>query len=164
MKDLIGLTKPPENLDGLLLSVGVDTLLVPMTCIAEIIEDRPPVTRSPQSQAWLHGWIDWRQQHIPLLAFEGLEGVGPPPLTESSQIVIFNAIGASAERGFFALAIDNLPRPMRFSNEQDLPITPASDQAGIALATSIEGKPVLIPDLEYLEQLSIEAAIDGSIA
>ena len=164
MKDLIGLTKLPQNIDGLLLPVGVDTLLVPMTCVAEIIEERPALTRSPQSKPWLHGWIDWRKQHIPLLAFEGLEGIGPMPLTETSQIIIFNAIGVGAERGFFALAIDNLPRPMRLSEEQDLPIASSPERTGIAFATTIEDKPVLIPDLEYLEQLSVEAALEGSIA
>lgn len=164
MNDLIGLTKPPASLDGLLLPVGTDTLLVPMTCIAEIIEERPPLTRSPESKAWLHGWFDWRNQHIPLLAFEGLQGIGPLPLTDTSQVIIFNAIGAGAERGFFALVIDNLPHPMRFSEEQDLPIVPSPERVGIAFATAIEDKTVLIPDLEYLEQLSVEAAADGSIA
>lgn len=164
MNDLTALTKLPENLDCLLLTVGAETLLVPMTCIAEIIEDHPTITRSPQSKAWLHGWIDWRQQHIPLLAIEGLEGVGPIPFTDNSQIVIFNAIGAARQRGFFALGIDNLPRPVRLSEKQDFPLSPVTDRSGIAFTVSLEGKPALIPDLEHLEQLSMEASVDGSIA
>ena len=164
MNKLIGTPKPAENLDTLLFTIGADTLLVPLTCIAEIIEDRPPIARSPQSKAWLHGWLDWRNQHIPLLAFDGLEGEGPRPLTDNSQIVIFNAIGASAERGFFALVIDSLPRPIRFSEDQDLPLIPLPKRPGIAFATSVEETTVLVPDLEYLEQLSMEASPDGSIA
>ena len=164
MNDLIGEKKNPGSLEGLLLQVGSDTLLVPMTSVSEIIEERPSVSRTSSSKAWLHGWFDWRNQYIPLLAFEGLEGVGPIPLTEASQVVIFNAIGAAAERGFFALAIDGLPRPVRLSEEQELPTVPAPERNGIAFALSMEGKTLLVPDLGYLEQLSIETVADGTIA
>ena len=59
-----------SSLTGLLLPLGDRTLVLPNVAVVELIGQRNLVCE-PGDPAWHLGWIDWRQQRLPLIEFRG---------------------------------------------------------------------------------------------
>lgn len=159
--------KRVATVDGLLLPVVGSPLFVPMAAIAEIIPARGiNLSAHPGNPAWLYGWFSWRDQHIPLISYEAAVGAVAAVIEESSRIAICNAVASAAERGFYALVIQGLPRPVRLSEEDAFSIVPEENPGvGVLSQVSLEEERARVPDLDYLEQISMTAipALSGSL-
>jgi chemotaxis signal transduction protein len=149
---------PAQEVDGLLLTLANDRLqlLLPLTAVAEILEEAPLPTPARTGRPWLRGWLDWRGCAIPLLAYEGVAGGAAPPL-DSHRVAVVNAIGPAAGQGFYGLAIRELPRPLRLSADSGLRTLEVEAPRGAVLVVEVRGEPALIPDFNLLEQLVIDA-------
>lgn len=146
-------------INALLLPVEGDQLLVPLSAIAEVVNDRV-AARGAGDPEWLHGWIDWRQQHIPVLSFETLAGKGRAGFGTRAVIAVCYGVTAAAERGFYGLALTGFPRSLRVFREQTLVALDARDcRPGELLAVELASEQMLIPDLDYLETLSMAAPL-----
>ncbi len=151
--------KPVATVDALLLPVIGAPLLVPMAAIAEIIPARGlTLTTHPGNPAWLYGWFSWRDQHIPLMSYEAAVGGVPATLEDTDRIAICNAVADATERGFYALVIQDLPSPVRLSEEDAFfAVREAAPGVGVLSEVSLEAERVCIPDLDYLEKISMSA-------
>lgn len=151
--------KPVATVDALLLPVIGSPLLVPMAAIAEIIPARGlTLTTHPGNPTWLYGWFFWRNQHIPLMSYEAAAGAVVTELRDDHRIAICNAVAGAAERGFYALVIQDLPSPVRLSEEDPfLAVRDAAPGVGVLSEVSLEGERARIPDLGYLEKISMSA-------
>ena len=148
------------EVDSLLLSLATDRLqlLLPLAAVAEILEEAPQP--APADQPWLHGWLPWRGREIPLLAYEGIaDGASAAPWA-SHRVAIINAVGPAASRGFYGLAIRELPRPLRLSADSGLRALDVAAPRGAALVVEVRGEPALIPDFDLLEQLVVSAGLN----
>ena len=133
-------------------------LLVPLNGVAEVLDEPPAVMAAAASPAWLQGWLRWRDRDIPVLVPEGIDHTEIDPLA-SARVVIFNAIGAAAARGFYGVAIRHLPRPLRLGPESDLRAQEVAPPRGAAMVVEIGGESAAIPDFELLERLVVEAEL-----
>jgi len=106
----------PERISCLLLSLENRKLLVPVTAVAEVINSALAV-EGTRAEGPLYGWIEWRDQRIPLLSLEALTGGARPPLGGYNRVLILNAIGAMAEVGFYAIILQGLPTPAHVTPE-----------------------------------------------
>lgn len=146
----------PDRISCLLLGLESGKLLVPITAVAEVINTQAAVTRT-EAEGFLYGWIPWREQNIPLVSLEALAGGPRPSLAIENRMVILNAIGDGAERGFYAALLKNLPTPVQV--DRDTLAGGEPGQGPLALAQcQIGGERVTIPDL-----LSVESRIAGAI-
>ena len=143
-----------EAVSALLLVLANKSLLVPLSAVAEVTNNDMTITPLEEPDDRFYGWITWRDQQLPLLSFEGLLGARPLPLTAQTRVVILNAIGAAAERGFYGLVVQGYPQRVNIVETDDAPIVKSKDVPGV-LYEVIEGEAALIPDFEYLEKLSI---------
>jgi chemosensory pili system protein ChpC len=145
----------PDEVSALLLALANKSLLVPLSAVAEVTNNDMTITPMENPDDRFYGWITWRDQPLPLLSFEGLSGETPLPLTTQSRVVILNAIGAAAERGFYGLVVQGYPQRVNVVDSDEGLVEKSKDIPGV-LYEVVEGELALIPDFEYLERLSIE--------
>lgn len=151
--------KRVATVDALLLPVIGSPLLVPMAAVAEIIPARGlTLATHPGNPAWLYGWFFWRDQHIPLISYEAAAGAVVADLEETHRIAICNAVAGAAERGFYALVIQDLPSPVRLSEEDAfLVVSETTPGVGVLSEVSLDGEAARVPDLDYIEKISMSA-------
>lgn len=121
--------------------------LVPGNVLAEVIPLRHP-DRPGHGQEWLLGWINWRDQNIPLLSFERLNQSGRVVIGPAARIAVFHTITGTVP--FYAMIIQDQPQPvavdaatLRVDGDATGPIE--------AFIAHLEDDVVLIPDLDKLE-------------
>lgn len=150
--------------DSLLLPLSDQRLrlLVPLTAVAEVLEEVPIVLPSSSIHPWVRGWLRWRERDVPLLAYEGIAGRDIAPVRAGCRVVIFNAIGAAAALGFYGILIHHLPKPLRLGPESDLRTQELAPPRGAAMLVEVGGEPATIPDFEQLELLALEAGATPS--
>ena len=152
------------QVNSLLLPVVDNVLLAPQVAVAEVLnwgeqgaDDLLP--DKADTSPHCYGWINWRDQTIPLLSFDSIYSGQRPLLDKELKIVICNAVFKASATGFYALLVSNFPRALRLSMEGEMVLesTP-SDKPGAQMQVSVDGEEVLIPDFEYLEQIVAEIA------
>ncbi|MDN7140363.1 chemotaxis protein CheW [Pseudomonas sp. JQ170] len=142
------------SLTGLLLALGDRCLVLPNVAVAELIGYQAG-TPAEQQPAWMLGWIDWRNQRLPLLSFEAVCG-GPVKVGERARIVVLNALGSSRQR-FIALLVQGIPRSCKLDsqlNYVDVPLAPLE-----LAAVQVGDQVARVPDLPALERLLEEAGL-----
>ncbi len=156
----LAIEEGPTQVNALLLPVAHAPLLVPMVAVAEVAKADIPITPLQQEQESFYGWISWRDQRLPLLSFEGISGTGKRPLTGASRLVILNAIGVAAPRGFYGLVLEGFPRPVKISSTEDgQHVEKLTGLPGVLYNLAVNGEEVLIPDFDLFEALSLQAPL-----
>ena len=128
------------------------TLLLPSAAVAEVInlQDMAPV---PFSQPWLNGAIGWRTLAVPVISFETLLGAPATARPAIGKIVVFYPLGGRQDWEFFAMFAASEPRPQVLDGSQ--PVAEGSelpDSPYIAAGLKVDGRLILIPDLEALKK------------
>lgn len=143
-----------NSLTGLLLPLGDRTLVLPNVAVVELIGQRN-LKCERGDPAWHLGWIDWRQQHLPLIGFEAACG-GQTPCGERARIVVLNALGDTGLR-YLAVLLQDIPRSCKLDiqlNYVDVPL------GSLELAAVQVGEQVArVPDLAGLERLVRDAQL-----
>ncbi|MFJ9992311.1 chemotaxis protein CheW [Pseudomonas putida] len=146
-----------SSLTGLLLPLGDRTLVLPNVAVAELIGERAFVCERHEP-AWHMGWIDWRQQCLPLIGFEAACG-GETPCGERARIVVLNALGDTGLR-YLALLLQGIPRSCKLDSQLNYVDVPLG---ALELAAVQVGEQVArVPDLAALERLVRDADLQPS--
>lgn len=143
-----------SSLTGLLLPLGDRTLVLPNVAVAELYGQR---TLSCQigEPTWHLGWIDWRQQRLPLIGFEAACG-GQTVCGERARIVVLNALGDTGLR-YLALLLQDIPRSCKLDSQLNYVDVPLAD---LELAAVQVGEQVArVPDLVGLERMVRDASL-----
>ncbi|MFZ0156063.1 chemotaxis protein CheW [Pseudomonas sp.] len=141
-----------SSLTGLLLALADRCLVLPNVAVAELIGYQSG-TPAPEQPPWMLGWIDWRNQRLPLLSFEAACG-GQVEVGDRARIVVLNALGGSRLR-FIAVLVQGIPRSCKLDSQLNYVDVPL---AALELAAVQVGDQVArVPDLPALEQM-LEAA------
>ena len=141
-----------SSLTGLLLPLGDRTLVLPNVAVAELIGERAFVCERHEP-SWHMGWIDWRQQCLPLIGFEAACG-GETPCGERARIVVLNALGDTGLR-YLAVLLQGIPRSCKLDsqlNYVDVPLG-AMELAAVQVGDQV----ARVPDLAALERLVRDA-------
>jgi chemosensory pili system protein ChpC len=104
---------------------------------------------------WHLGWLDWRQQRLPLIGFEAACG-GQTVCGERARIVVLNALGDTGLR-YLALLLQGIPRACKLDSQLNYVDVPLN---ALELAAVQVGEQVArVPDLVALERMVREAAL-----
>lgn len=128
------------------------TLIVASAAVAEVInlQNMAPV---PFSQPWLNGAIGWRTLAVPVISFETLLGVPASARPATGKIVIFYPLGGRKDWEFFAMFATAEPRPQVLDGSQTVvESSELPDSTYIAAGLKVEGRLMLIPDLEAMKK------------
>jgi chemosensory pili system protein ChpC len=148
----------------LLVPLSEDRLIVPRSCVTEVINYQVP-TPIEGVPPWYLGTVAWGGRRVPLLSFEAACGRPAPRTSGRTRIVVMQGISehAAALGGHFAVITQGFPQLVRLSAD----VIHADDSRSFA-----ERSPVLcqvrmvneyplIPDFERLEQHLAEEARPG---
>ena len=137
-----------SSLTGLLLPLGDRALVLPNVAVAELIGHRA-IACEPGEPGWHLGWVDWRQQRLPLVGFEAACG-GHTPCGERARIVVLNALGDTGLR-YLALLLQGIPRSCKLDSQLNY-VDVALGRLELA-AVQVGEQVARVPDLPGLEQL-----------
>jgi chemosensory pili system protein ChpC len=144
-----------EELYCLLVPLAEDRLLVPRSCVTEVINYQAP-TPLEGVPPWYLGTVAWGGRRVPLVSFEAACGRNVPRTSGRTRIVVMQGITAHAAAvgGHFAVLTQGFPQLVRLSPD----VVHADDSRSF-----VERSPVicqvrmvneypLVPDFERIEQ------------
>ncbi len=125
--------------------------ILPSVAITEILTDTPRPDESTPD--WHLGWLPWRRQQIPVLAFEALMQLplasSPPPY----RLGVFYLPMATREHPTFALRFSGIPRLMRLT-QNDITEKKGANLPVHALHfgswVEVQGTLAFLPDLQAI--------------
>ena len=145
-----------EELYCLLVPIADDRLLLPRSCVTEVINYQAP---APMEGAppWYLGTVAWAGRRVPLVSFEAACGRVPPRTSGRTRIVVMQGI-TGVTGGHFAVLTQGFPQLVRLSPE----VVHADDSRSFGERSPIIGQVrmvneyPLIPDFERLEEMIAE--------
>ncbi len=139
-------------------------LIVPRTCIAEVIRYATPQRHGADHQpGWFRGLVSWTSLRIPVISFEELCGREAGEPGGRTRIAIFNALSGKLDTGYYGILTEGFPQLVRVNREvMKLDERQAWPGEGpvICQIRMINEYP-LIPDLLHVEDM-LHACLDRS--
>lgn len=136
---------------SLLIPMHDGVLLLPNVSVAEIV----PISRViPQENAplWYLGNCSWREQTIPLLSYEALNGDPKVGVNSRSRIAVLNTTGINESLPFIAILTQGLPRLARVTEDEITQRADSDNKAFELMHISWAGEEAVIPDITAIEQ------------
>jgi chemosensory pili system protein ChpC len=138
----------------LLIPLSEDRLIVPRTCVAEVVRFTPP-EHEAGAHEWMIGSVNWNGRPLPVVSFEGALGKDVPPPTGRTRVVVFYASTGQLTTGFFGVLTQGFPQLVRV-NEDVLQLHSTEGwpkDAPVLCRVKMINEFPLIPDLERLEAM-----------
>lgn len=135
-----------------------ESLLLPTTAIAEVIEYLPPmpVTSAPE---WFLGQIEWENRQIPVFSFAALiAGTAPAPITPKARIMIVKSLSDSARVPYLGIVINDIPRLVSVEVDELSHTGDDRKSLGVFCHVEVQEQAAVIPDLDRLTHLVTHAA------
>jgi chemosensory pili system protein ChpC len=146
-----------EELYCLLVPLAEDRLLLPRSCVTEVINYQAP-TPMEGAPPWYLGTIAWGGRRVPLVSFEAICGRTPPRMSGRTRIVIMQGITAHTAGNQFAVLTQGFPQLVRLNPDvvhADDSRTFGEHSAVICQVRMVNEYP-LVPDFERLEEMIAE--------
>lgn len=151
-----------DELYSFLVPLHQDRLIVPRTCVAEVVRYLLPDDDGSSSD-WLRGFVTWNQLQVPVINFEALAGLQSEVPGGRTRIAIFQCLADALEVGFFGIATEGFPQLVRVNRDvmepHDEQVWP--DDGPVICQIRMINEYPLIPDLERIE-LMIQEAITAT--
>lgn len=143
-----------DELYSLLVPLAGERLLVPRTCVAEVVRYTKP-EQEAGAHDWMLGTTGWNGRELPVVSLEGTLGKDVPTATGRTRIVIFVASTGQLKTGYFGALTQGFPQLVRV-NRDVLQFDSAEGwpkDAPILCRVKMINEFPLIPDLERLEAM-----------
>lgn len=130
-------------------------MLVPGAVVAEVI---PYLSHSPVDvdAPWLLGRFPWRGVALPLVSIEVATQLSSRPAI-GRRVAIFNTVGGNPALPFYAIFIQAVPRLVNLNRPGLKEIHPENNSPLLRHRVEIARNRALIPDLDKLETLVLNA-------
>lgn len=147
--------KKIEEVASLLIPLQGRMLLAPNVTVAEIVPVSQviPVQDAP---AWYLGNCSWREQTIPLLSFEVMNGEEKPGVVSRSRFAVINTTRLHDALPFIAILTQGLPRLARVTEEEITEREDADKKPFELMHVSWAGEEAVIPDVEAMERTFLD--------
>jgi len=153
-----------DELYSLLVPLGRDRLVVPRSCVAEVIRYMAPAAEEP-GDSWYRGKTKWNNRSIPVISFERMCDIEPPPASGRTRVVVFHPLGGVADCPPYGLLSEGFPQMVKVNREVvvlDETYTPSPDVPLICRINMLK-EFAMVPDLEMIEQ-KLAAELSATIA
>ncbi len=140
----------------LLVPLAEDRLLLPRSCVTEVINYQAP-TPMEGAPPWYLGTIAWGGRRVPLVSFEATCGKALPRTSGRTRIVVMQGITGESD-GNFAVLSQGFPQLVRLTPD----VLHSDDSRSFGETTPVIGQvkmvneAPLIPDFERLETMIAE--------
>jgi chemosensory pili system protein ChpC len=137
-------------------------LIVPRTCVAEVIRYAAPA-KSKSAPRWFRGMVPWTTLRVPVISFEELCGRDAGEPGGRTRIAILNAISGRLDTGYYGVLTEGFPQLVRVNREvmklDERQAWPA--EGPVVCQIRMINEYPLIPDLERVEEL-LHGCLDQS--
>ncbi len=144
-----------EELYSLLVPLHEARLIVPQSCVVEVVRFALPEDRGASAPDWFRGFISWNNQQVPVISIEDLCSLPSTEPGGRTRVAIFNGLSETLGGGVFGLLTEGFPQlvcvnrdVMETHDEHDWP-----DDGPIICQIRMINEYPLIPDLEVIESL-----------
>lgn len=151
-----------DELYSLLVPLADDRLIVPRTCVAEVVRFSK-ADHEAGSHSWMIGTINWNGRQLPVMSFEGAIGKEVPAATGRTRVVVFYATTGQLKTGYFGVLTQGFPQLVRV-NKDVLKFESADgwpDDAPVLCRVKMINEYPLIPDLDKLESMLARESIQA---
>jgi chemosensory pili system protein ChpC len=141
----------------LLLPLADERLLVPRSCVTEVVNYQAP-TPMEGAPPWYLGTIAWGGRRVPLVSFEAACGRTPPRASGRTRIVVMQALTDESAAGHFAVLTQGFPQLVRLSPEvvhRD-DSRSFSERSPVVCQVRMVNEYPLVPDFERIERMIAE--------
>jgi chemosensory pili system protein ChpC len=147
--------KKVQEVASLLIPIQGRLLLAPNVTVAEIVpvSQVVPIQDAP---AWYLGNCSWREQTIPLLSFEVMNGEDKPGVSARSRFAVLNTTGVNESLPFIAILTQGLPRLARVTEEEITEREDADNKSYELMHVSWAGEEAVIPHVEAMERAFLD--------
>jgi len=142
----------------LLVPLMGSTLLIPTVTIAEMAPMQPAES-IPDSPDWLIGLYHWRNQAIPLLSYEVLNGRAYSPLNPQGRVAVLNNTGVDDRLPFVAVPTQGIPRMAKVGKDDIVENTEVQKRPFDLMAVRVGMEELFIPDVAALENAFIKLGL-----
>ena len=145
------LEKTLQEVASLLIPMQDHMLLVPNVTVAEIV---PPsqVTHVDGAPNWYLGNAVWREQTIPVLSYEVMNGDAKASPNPRSRFAVFNTTGLHESLPFIAVVTQGLPRLARVNEEEISQREDMDNKPFELMHVTWAGEEAVIPDVTAIER------------
>jgi len=142
-----------EELYCLLVPLVDDRLLLPRSCVTEVINYQAP-TPMAGAPPWYLGTIAWGGRRVPLVSFEASWGKALPRTSGRTRIVVMQGITGQSG-GNFAVLTQGFPQLVRLSPDvlQHDDSSSFGERSPVLSRVRMMNETPLIPDIERLEEM-----------
>jgi chemosensory pili system protein ChpC len=146
----------PEELYSLLVPLNGGRLIVPRSCVAEVIryaiQDGDDAERGPD---WFRGFVLWNNAQVPIIRFEDLSGLVVAEPGGRTRVAIFNSLSGESETGVFGILTEGFPQLVRVNRDVMEPYDehPWPEDGPVICQIKMINEYPLIPDLDHLEAM-----------
>lgn len=146
-----------EEFYGLLVPLADERLIVPRSCVAEVVawQDPAPMSGAP---SWYIGTVGWSGRTVPVISFEGTLGRAIPEPSGRTRIVVLHCLGSRLAAGAFGILTQGFPQLVRLNPDVVKPDPTRSfpDRSPVLCGLRMVNEAPLVPDLEHLETIIAE--------
>ncbi len=153
---MTGMGGAGDEIYCLLVPLADDRLLLPRSCVTEVINYQAP-TPMEGAPPWYLGTIAWGGRRVPLVSFEATCGKALPRTSGRTRIVVMQGITGQTG-GNFAVLAQGFPQLVRLTPD----VVHADDSRSFGESRPVIGQvsmvneTPLIPDFERLETMIAE--------
>ncbi len=144
----------------LLIPSGGGQLLLPSTIVAEVFGYNEPELVFNDQPKWLLGMINWREQRVPLLSIEEALSLhqNEAPSQKKYHTVVLYGLESTQTMPFYGFRATNVLSPLAVV-EKTLTHFNVEKRKGLVFNVEHDSNQVLLPDVNYLENLLIKSQI-----
>jgi len=146
-----------KEIHCMLIPVDPETLLLPTSTMAEVIDFTEPAPME-STPGWLLGQVEWESRQVPVFSFSDLiNGSDTGQAAAGSKIMILKSLSNSARMPYLGLLLEDLPRPV-VVKESNLEETGDEKKSlGVFSRITLDEQDAIIPDLDRLTHLVTHA-------
>jgi chemosensory pili system protein ChpC len=143
-----------DELYCLLVPLSEDRVLVPRSCVTEVINYQAP-TPMEGAPAWYLGTVAWGGRRVPLVSFEAACGRPPPRTSGRTRIVVMQGITSHTAGGHFAVLTQGFPQLVRVGADvlQADDTRSFGERGPVVCQVRMMNEYPLLPDFERLEEM-----------
>jgi chemosensory pili system protein ChpC len=152
----------PAVLHCMMIPADQETLLLPTSVMAEVVDFQPP-RPIDDAPPWLLGQIDWENRQVPVFGFGALiNGSDVGEIPRRSKIMILKSLTDSTRMPYLGLLMSDLPRPVQVRENDPQQTGDDKKSLGVFSRVQLEGEDAIIPDMDRLTHL-VEHATYGAL-
>lgn len=150
-----------DELYSLLMPLDTERLVVPRSCVAEVVRYSNPQDNGPEA-GWLRGTIKWNNEEIPIVSFEAMCGQEYVAPSGRTRVVVFNPLSGTSQCPNYGILAEGFPQMVKINREVVILDEGyvAAAEAPVICQINMLKEHALIPDLELIEE-RIAAALSS---